>query len=113
LDTRLKSKKVIDKLFKDGKSAFSFPIKMVYLLSNDKSGEYGTQSGVSVSKRQFKRAVDRNLIKRRIREAVRLSVSQTEHTNDYLAVMYIYVAKDILEYNAIAHGVKRVNKSLP
>ena len=52
---RLKGKKQIEQLFTTGVSVGAFPLRMVYLKSNDKN-----MVGVSVSKKQFKNAVDRN-----------------------------------------------------
>lgn len=112
MDKRLKSKKVIDKLFVKGLSKFTYPIKAVYMHSTDMSGQYGIQAGVSVSKKSFKRAVDRNLIKRRMRESLRLHTTLFEEKeyDHYLAIMYIYVGKDILESKVIDHGIRRVSK---
>ena len=67
---RLCSKKVIDALFTGGNKSFSaFPLRVVYM----ERSEPGAQVLISVSKRRFKHAVDRNRIKRQIREAYRLN----------------------------------------
>src|SRR6056300_1581878 len=62
---RLKGKKQIDQLFMAGASVGAFPLRMVYLKGVDKH-----LVGVSVSKKHFKRAVDRNRIKRLLRVTV-------------------------------------------
>jgi len=67
---KLKSKKLIERLFTEGKSVSIYPLKLVYL-KVEHSSEYVVQAGVSVSKRKFKKAVDRNRIKRLIRECYR------------------------------------------
>lgn len=67
---RLTSKKKIEELFKRGSSAYLYPFRLQYLPGPPADG---TRPEVlfSVSKRYFKRAVDRNLIRRRMREAYR------------------------------------------
>ncbi|HLO53599.1 MAG TPA: ribonuclease P protein component [Saprospiraceae bacterium] len=114
MDRRLKSKKIIDKLFQEGKSYFSYPIKLVYLPLKDKDGEYGMQYTVSVSKRIFKKAVDRNRVKRQMREAIRLNLSAVKavESSSFLAMMFIYVGKEKLEYGTIENGIKKLTPKL-
>ena len=68
---KLKSRKLIGKLFEEGKSVKKFPIRLVYLQSEHTS-DFPIQAGFPVPKRNFKKAVDRNRIKRLLREAYRL-----------------------------------------
>jgi ribonuclease P protein component len=68
---KLKSRKQIELLFAKGKSISSFPVKVFYL-PVEHTPEHPVQVGVGVSARNFKKAVDRNTIKRRMREAYRL-----------------------------------------
>jgi ribonuclease P protein component len=68
---RLKSKKIIERLYKEGTSLKYFPLRMVYL-QTDHTSDFPAQVGVSVAKRNFKLAVDRNRIKRLMRETYRL-----------------------------------------
>ena len=60
---KLKSKKLIEKMFVEGRSISAFPLRLVYLETPFNDG-VTIKTGVSVSKRHFKRAVDRNRIKR-------------------------------------------------
>jgi len=110
----LKSKKIIDKLFQEGKSYFSYPIKLVYLPLKDKDGDYGMQYTVSVSKRIFKKAVDRNKVKRQMREAIRLNLTDVvdAESTSFLAMMFIYVGKEKLEYGTIEKGVKKLTPKI-
>src|SRR5688572_25466066 len=71
-DEKLKSKKIIDQLFKEGKSVSANGFTLVYL-EQPLQTFYPTQAGFSVPKKQFKRAVDRNRIKRLMREAYRFN----------------------------------------
>ena len=99
---RLKKKKLITQLFNEGKSISVFPIKLVYLETEHK-GPYKVQAGVSVAKRNFNKAVDRNRIKRLLREVYRKNkflIYQSEHTKKHI-FMFIYLGKKKLEYNLL------------
>ena len=87
---RLKSRTAFAKLFNEGKSVKQFPLRMVYVpwISDSTNG---LQAGFSVSKKKFKRAVDRNHIKRHMREAYRLNRLALPEFNQKLAVLFIYI----------------------
>ena len=69
-EERLKSKKLIEKLYREGNSVKNFPLRLVYVQTNHTSN-FPAQMGVSVAKRNFKLAVNRNRIKRLMRECYR------------------------------------------
>ena len=110
---RLCSKKIIDKLFVQGKSVFVFPVKIGYL-ETELPSEYPVQAAFSVGKRNFKRAVQRNLIKRRMREAYRLNKSKfyEEIGEKQVAVFFIFTGKTIPEYTQIETAIKKGMKKL-
>ena len=95
---RLKSKVAIDDLFESGKSFYSKPFEIFWLEVN--AIEAPVQIVVSVPKRLFKRAVDRNKIKRLFREAYRKNKNLLyEKLNDkQLHVMFIYKSKSIISF---------------
>ena len=98
-EEKLKKKNLITELFASGKSASVFPLKMIYL-QNDHDSPYKIQAGVSVSKRNFKSAVDRNRIKRLMRESYRKNkclIYNNEDTKKHI-LMFIYQAKNEVSY---------------
>lgn len=95
---RLSKKKLIQELFSKGSSFYLHPFKVIYLKSTDSEVN---QILISVPKSNFKRAVDRNTIKRRIREGYRLNKSALTSDKNFL-IAYIYSAKEILP-SAVIH----------
>jgi len=108
-EERLCSKILIDKLFTDGKSVYSPPFRFVFMPVEYLKGEFPAQVVFSVPKRNFKLAVKRNLIRRRMREAYRLNKSDFYEaltlSEKKLAIMIIYIEKEISEYPRIETGI--------
>ena len=91
---KLKSEKLISQLFLEGKSVSTYPLRMVYLKTSfqDKTQ---VKAGVSVSKRNFKKAVNRNQIKRLLREAYRLQkATYFNNLTTQYALMILYIGKE-------------------
>jgi ribonuclease P protein component len=86
-EERLKSRKLIERLYEEKNSVKAFPLRMIYLQTKHTS-DFPAQVGVSVSKRNFKLAVDRNRIKRLMRESYRL---QKEIVYDNLDKPYVFM----------------------
>lgn len=109
---RLRKKKDIESLFGGGKSLNLPPLRVLFKPNSDQSISTH-QVLFSVPVRNFKRAVDRNLIKRRLREAYRLNKSKLL-TGTKLMVAYIYKAKEILPFSVIeekmVQSFKRLNQ---
>jgi ribonuclease P protein component len=91
---RLSKETWIQALFEKGSSFYFHPFKVLYMPHPD-AGSTVNEVLFSVPKRQFKRAVDRNKIKRRLREAYRLNKSELTAARKWL-IAYIYTAKTIL-----------------
>ena len=95
---KLKSKKTIDSLFSGGQSVGKFPLRLVFVESSfglDASKNQKLKMGVSVSKKNFKRAVDRNYFKRLLREAYRLNKHiLTDNLEKPFAIMFFYQTKE-------------------
>jgi len=96
---KLKSKKLIEILFSEGKSISVYPIKLVYL-KTALEAEVHIQAGVTVSKRNFKNAVSRNRIKRLLRESYRLNKHLVFNIleEDY-TFMFLYLGKEMPVYH--------------
>ena len=73
LKEHLKSKKTIEKLYAEGTSVTAFPLRAVFIEQGTEEQEPQAAILISVAKKRFRHAVDRNLVKRRIREAYRTS----------------------------------------
>jgi len=101
---RIHHKKLIKQIFVNGNPFLIYPFKVMWIETEFETG-YPAQFGISVSKRRFKRAVDRNLLKRRSREAYRLNkhilYNELTKQNRKLAFMFIYVSKEILPIEVI------------
>ena len=94
---KLKSQKLIERLFSEGEAVTAFPLKLIYLKINN-----GNLVGVSVSKRYFKRAVDRNRIKRLIRESYRLNKNMLIDNNvEGYAFMILYLGKELPDFETV------------
>ncbi len=97
---KLKSRKIIDLLFSEGKSISKFPLRLVY--APTKEVEEKLLFGVSVSKRNFKNAVDRNYFKRVLRECYRLNKHLLyDNLDKPYAMMFFYQTKERLSYQEI------------
>jgi ribonuclease P protein component len=104
---KLKSQKLITQLFEEGKSISNFPLKLIYMPVKNK--EVFIQAGVTVSKRIFKSAVQRNRIKRLLREAYRLNKALVfNNTDDNFAFLFLYLGKDMPTFEHLDQKMKLV-----
>jgi ribonuclease P protein component len=105
---RIKSRKSVNRLFSHGRSFLVHPFKVVWYAEEFDTGPRARMA-VSVSKRYSKRAVHRNRIRRKIKEAYRLHKNQLYHqlseTNVRLIFMYIYVGREEYEWEKIEHKI--------
>ena len=108
---RLNKEKYIQELFTKGSSFYLFPFKILILVNTSEEA-LSHQVLVSVSKRHFKKAVDRNKLKRRMREAYRM---QKELLPDFpkLLIGFVYTHKEILHWEEIARKTLLALQKIP
>src|SRR5580765_8282307 len=97
---RLKSRKLIEQLFSEGKSFSLHPYRVYYLFSpHPPDSKFSIQFGVGVSAKNFKKAVDRNRVKRITREAYRMQKTELQNKLNtkalHLNVFFIYTGKEL------------------
>lgn len=118
---RLCSKKTIEALFAGGhKSVSVYPIRAVFMPMPTSGNEdentqlapvNNTQLLISVSKRHFKHAVDRNRVKRQLREAYRLNkhlLLSTLPEGQHMAIAFIWLSDDLFKSDTIQTKVKKL-----
>jgi len=109
---KLKSKNLIDQLFIEGQSVSCYPLRLVYLPVLFEDG-ITIKASVAVSKRLFKRAVERNNIKRLIRESYRLNKnSYFNNSTTHYALMILYIGNKKPTYSTIEDAMTCVLKKL-
>lgn len=100
-EEKLKSRNTIDLMFSEGRSVSKYPLRLVYVPLPE-TEEYPIKVGVSVSKKHFKKAVDRNYFKRLLRETYRHNKHLLlENIPGNYAFMLMYQTKDRLSFEEI------------
>lgn len=104
-EERLHSKKQIEHLFDKGRSFFIYPFKVYYYRGEDIPALVPTQIFITVPKRSFKKAVDRNRLKRLVRESYRKNkevlLNYQIRNNKCMILGLVYVGVTILSYQEI------------
>ncbi len=108
---KLCSRKMIDRLFKEGKQLRAFPLT-VYYLENESTEKVPFQVVLSAPKRQFKRAHDRNYVKRLMKEVLRREKQPLEdilsEQEKQLALFIVYGNKEVLSYPELEKSVRKL-----
>ncbi|MAU71182.1 MAG: ribonuclease P protein component [Pseudozobellia sp.] len=102
---KLKSQKLIEQLFEQGKSVKAYPVKLFYLKAELKE-EVKIQAGVAVPKRNIKGAVDRNKIKRLMRESYRLNKHHVFNNSEgSFAFLFLYLGKKMTNFKEMERAM--------
>ena len=113
-EEKLKSRKLIEQLFKSGKIFSISPFRIIYIIS--RGDWYILQSGFGASSKRFKKAVDRNRVKRLMREVYRLQKNRLKevlkNNNKSMAVFFIYTGNTIGQYDEIFKTMQASLKKL-
>ena len=111
---RIKKRDDIKLLFTKGKRLQKYPIQLVY--TTKECEESAIKIGVSVPKRRFKKAVDRNRIKRLMREAYRINqgliTNYTTTSNRCLLLMFVYIGKQAITYSEIEQKITPASRNV-
>jgi len=114
---RLLLQKAIDRLFNNGQSFLSYPLRIIYLPENEaQTSCFGIAVLISVPKKRIKHAVNRNRIKRLIRETYRLQknrlVEHYEQHNRRLHVAFHYIGNEVMTYTVIEKAMSKALKTI-
>ena len=118
-EERLKSRKQIENLFDKGKSFVVTPFRVYFITNSEmpvQKGETGLKFGTGVSAKNFKKAVDRNRIKRLTREAWRLQKNEirdkVKEAHRQLNVFFIYTGRELPDFTTVKDKVAIALKKL-
>ena len=108
---KLCNETAIKEMFSNGKSFVIHPIRLVWKEEGD-SDTVAIKSIIVVPKKQLKLAADRNIVRRRMKEAYRLNKTEIEHfladRNKKLNIAIIYQNEKILSYKVIEEKIKLI-----
>lgn len=109
---KLKSKVLIDRLFAEGRSLKKYPLRLIYI-PVETASEESLKTAVSVPKRNFKKAVDRNHLKRLMREAFRKNkyLVANNLASSY-ALMFIFTGREKVNYAKLFSVTEQLLKEL-
>ncbi len=109
---RLHHKKIFDKIFKGGRSAAVFPLRAIWIETDEESQSAPLLFGCSIPKKKIPGAVKRNNLKRRIKEAYRLNkkdiIEYLFEKNVQIAIVFIYLDKKEADYQTIETKLKHL-----
>ncbi len=113
-EERLKSRKLIQNIFSKNETVKAYPLRLLWIEREQDDNDYPVLFSLSVPKRKFKKAVHRNWLRRRIREAYRLNKADLykalEGDNRKFAFMVIYTSTEAMSYQEIERAMRKILK---
>lgn len=113
---RISRKRHLDLLFAEGQSFVAYPLRIIYLPIEKVQSDADISVVISVSKKRFKHAVDRNLIKRRIRESYRQQKHELTdcfaEKESALLIAFLYISKETMSFDTIDKAISKTIRSL-
>lgn len=110
---KLKSKKLLEQLFAQPEKTTAFPVKLFYIKTDELPEDVRAQVAVAVPKRNFKRAVHRNRIKRLLREAYRHQKPELfNNIQGNYAFLFLYLGKEMPTHKIVEQAVAKVLQKL-
>ncbi|MDD2961179.1 MAG: ribonuclease P protein component [Muribaculaceae bacterium] len=102
---KLCSRSAIDKIFKEGYTIFAYPLRASFIIKDSENGYNDARFLITVPKKKLRHAVDRVQMRRRIREAYRLSRSlilpALDENGKSIEIAFIYLSDSLKSYQSI------------
>jgi ribonuclease P protein component len=108
---RLHADKLIKELFNEGSSFFLYPFKVLFYVKKEE-GNGTAQVLFSVSKKKIKKATQRNLVRRRIKEVYRLNKSLLNLGAKDISIGLVYVSSDLMEFTNLESKIIPIIKKI-
>ena len=106
----------IDRMINEGDAAKGYPLRAVYRLSEGSGGKASAQFLITIPKKKIRKAVERVLLRRRVREAYRLNrnllLPVLTASGKHLEVAFIYVSQELSTYSAIENGMQKILRAI-
>ena len=108
---KLKSRKLIELLFSEGRAITRFPLRLLYL-ETELPKETQVQAAVTVSRKAFRNAMSRNRIKRLMRESYRLNKALVfNNIEGNFAFLFLYLGKEMPTFNEVERSMQSLLKN--
>lgn len=109
---RLKSQTIIEQMFKQGQSFSHYPLRLVWTVMEQRQSDFPVQFALTVPKKKFKKAVQRNRIRRLMREAYRLNKHRLyqalQGAESQMALLVIYTGQEMLTFEEIEKAMQQM-----
>ena len=112
---RLKSKKLIGKIFREGRPLYKYPIRALCTTEELDNGGGEIKVAFAVPKKKIPKAVSRNKLRRRMKEAYRVNRKEILNEKEFggrLNIVFVYLKDEMLEYRIIEKSMIKLLKEI-